>query len=758
MRFVFHAAYLIAAVGLAVSTPVLAKSEYEATIVRTTFGVPHITADTMGGLGLGAAYAQAEHNFCLMADNYVTVAGERAKFFGKDEQTNIGVRTGTNLESDVYYRTMMDVSALRKNFSVASADQRGLIDGWVAGYNRFLKDHADKLPPSCLGKPWVRPIGRDDALRSINAFSMIVSSVMLAPQIANAAPPGAEPVPAVAAAQMDADRVRLLPGSNGWAFGGDATTNGRGLVVNNPHFAWFDANRFYQMQLTIPGKINVAGVGMMNQPYILMGFNQDVAWTLTVDTAPHMAIFRLALDPTDATSYLVDGKRETMTRRTINIETRDGPPVQRTVYSSRYGPIVSIPKGGLGWSRHTAYAVMDINNNSLRGGDTWVGLAKARSVREVNDILGRELGAPFMNTMAADRSGEILYADVSAIPNLSAPRFGDCAQIPTRVPGMAQRPLIIDGSRSNCGLENAPGTPRPGLRPAKELPVMFRRDFVQNSNDSYRLTNPNATWSDYGPLLNQDQKATPDPRTRMGVKEIERVLVKGKFDLDLAAQTMLSNKSLGAEIALPSILKLCERPTAPADACAALSKWDGKADIDSRGAPLFSLFWELIEERSDIWAVKFDPTDPINTPRTLITDGKVGEELIVALRQAADVLKNRGEPLDAPLRLVQFAKHGDERIPISGTSAGGVLNLTIQLPSSEGRDVQYGPSFVNAVTFDDHGPVAKSLLAYSQSSDASSPHSADQTRAFSTKDLRRFPFSEAEIRADQIGPTRKIRN
>jgi acyl-homoserine-lactone acylase len=749
---------LMVAASLAFATPALADPKYEATIVRTTFGIPHIKAKTMGGLGFGAAYAEAEHNICLMAENYATVAGERSKFFGHNENTYIGIRSGTNLESDIYYRTMTDISALRKSFLVASTDQRSMIDGWVAGYNRFLKDNAGKLPEPCAGKPWVRSIGRDDALRSINAFSMIVSSVMLAPQIANAAPPTGQSAQAAVAVESDMESSLLSPGSNGWAFGGDATTNGRGLVVHNPHFAWFGANRFYQMQLTIPGKLNVAGVAMMNQPYILMGFNQDLAWTLTVDTAPHMALFRLALDPADATSYLVDGKREAMIRRTITVETRDGPLIRRTVYSSRYGPLVSIPQGGLEWTASTAYAVMDINNSSLRGGDNWIGLAMARSVREVNDVLGRELGAPFMNTLAADRRGDALYANVSAIPYLSAGRFDDCAEIPARVPGMAQRPLILDGSRSACGLENAPGTPHAGLRPATELPVLFRRDFVQNSNDSYRLTNPKVSWRDYGPLLNQDQNATPDPRTRMAIREIERVLIDRKFDLDLAAQTMLSNKSLGAEIALPSILKLCHLPTAPADACAALSMWDGKAELDSRGASLFNLFWALILDRPDVWAVKFDPADPVDTPRTLVTTGNVGDELLAALRQAADILKERGEPLDAPLRLVQFAKHGKERIPISGASAGGVLNLTIQLPSPEGMEVQYGPSFVNVVTFNDHGPVARSLLAYSQSSDASSPHSADQTLAFSAKHLRHFPFSDAEIKADQIGPALTIRN
>jgi len=69
------------------------------------------------------------------------------------------------------------------------------------------------------------------------------------------------------------------------------------------------------MQLTIPGKIDVAGAAIINEPYVGIGFNKDVAWTHTVDTAAHMTLFKLTLDPSDPTAYLFDGKREAMIRR-----------------------------------------------------------------------------------------------------------------------------------------------------------------------------------------------------------------------------------------------------------------------------------------------------------------------------------------------------------------------------------------------------------------------------------------------------------
>ena len=59
------------------------------------------------------------------------------------------------------------------------------------------------------------------------------------------------------AALVDADRVTI--GSNGWAFGSDVTSARTGLLLGNPHFPWVGTTRFWQMHLTIPGKLDVMG-------------------------------------------------------------------------------------------------------------------------------------------------------------------------------------------------------------------------------------------------------------------------------------------------------------------------------------------------------------------------------------------------------------------------------------------------------------------------------------------------------------------
>jgi len=750
-------------IGLLVAASLLASSaqaaaHYEATITRTTFGIPHIKAGDFGGLGFGVAYAEAQDNICLMADAYVSAAGKRSQFFGADSEGLIGLWPAKNIDSDLFYRSIPDITQLRAIFAQRSPEYRALIDGWVAGYNRFVKDRKDTLPTQCAGRLWVRAITRDDVLQSINAFSMLLSSVSVAPQIVNAALPtdkvARQEVPS--AEPMDIP-VSAAFGSNGWAFGRDAVVGGTGLVVGNPHFPWSGPNRFYEMHLTIPGKIDVAGAAIINQPYVAIGFTKNVAWTHTVDTAAHMTLFKLTLDPSDPTAYMVDGRREAMVRRQVTIENKDGAPIVRTLYATRYGPVISIPDTDYAWTRKTAYAVADADNGNLRGGDGWLDIARARTVRDIREALAHHLGAPFINTMAADRSGEALYADISVAPNVSAELFSACGTVTDRASGQLQRFYVLDGSRSTCNWESAPGMPARSLLPAAKMVTLYRRDYVQNSNDSYRWTNPAAALSEMGPMLGKDPGALPDLRTRSALQEINRVLKSEKFDINLAQQTMLSNKNFAAQLALPAVLELCARPTAPADACAALAKWNGEMQLDSKAAMLFNAFWGKVSARPDIWTVPFDPSDPVNTPRALAVDGLAGEAVLNDLKASAEVLKKLGVALDAPLGQIQFAQRGEERIPISGGPSGGVLNAMISRPVPGGFEPFHGSSYVQVVTFDEKGPVVNAVLSYSQSTDPASPYYADQTREFSSRKLRRYPFTTAEITADIVGKPLTLR-
>lgn len=722
---------------------------YEATIVRTQHGIPHINARDWRGAGYGIGYAYAQDNLCMIAEEFATVAGERSLHFGPKESATLGFQKVDNLSSDIFFRSAIDLPALRKGVRAQGPEAMAIVQGYIAGYNRYLRDIGPQgVPVECRGKPWVRPITADDTLRLNEKQMLLASSLALAPGIANAVPPGAAKPAALSRAVLP-DFNRLEIASNGWAFGGDLTADGKGLLVGNPHFPWHGPSRFWEMHVTIPGEFDAAGAGIAGTPFPTLGFNRDIAWTHTVTAARHFTLYQLALDPADPTAYLVDGKSEKMIAKTISVPLPDGKSVERTLYSTRFGAVVTMPQAMVNWTDKIAFAVRDANRGNQRAVGTWLKIARARNVGEVRDVVTQSLAIPWVNTIAADRHGDALHADVTAVPNVPAEKIKACAT--PLSPAVARAAVLLDGSKSACAWDEAAGTAVPGLMPASDQAIYQRRDYVANMNDSYWFSNPRAPHTPLSPILGDVGKPL-SARTRSGFAETESLIAGGKVTPARAKAMVFANKSLAAELTLKPILALCASKAEVAEACAALGKWDGRFELDSRGAWLFDRYWMKARLVPGIWAVRFDAKDPLNTPRDFTTAGEAGPKLIAALKAAAEEVTRAGVALDARWGDVHYAQRGNERIPVHGGDGQlGVLNVQISDPAPGGVTPRHGSSYVQVVGFDAGGPVADTVLSYSQSPDPASPWYADQTHLYAKKAWVRFPFTPAQIEAAKVG-------
>ena len=741
---------------------------YQAEIVRTTYGIPHITAKDFGGLGFGQAYAFAQDNLCLLADKVVTVNGERSRHFGPTATTVVAFADTPNLESDFFFRANIDIDTLRANFAKGPADYRELVQGYVAGFNRYLADTPpDKRAADCGQAAWVRNITVDDILR-LNEERMIQASGGAWLKQTNAAAPPAEGAAAKAAALIGPPDMaeQLGLGSNGWAFGRDATKARTGLLLGNPHFPWETTNRFYEAHLTIPGKFDAMGVTIAGGPGLSIGFNKDLAWTHTVSTDRHFTLFELKLDPADPAAYLVDGRRHVMTRRQVTVETPAGPQ-SRTFYATVYGPVVVMPQAGLGWTSATAYALRDANKNNSASAGAWLDIARARTVGEIKSTISASLGIPWVNTIAADRNGQVLYADITATPNVTAQKLETCAPGPAAAKlAQTARIYVLDGSRAACNWD------APGLFPGAEMPATVRTDYVANSNDSYWLANASAPMKPFAPIIGPTANVQ-NLRTRSGLVEIEARLagtdgLPGKgFDAEAVKTMLFWNRNHAAELFLDDVLAACQGGAAITaegksvdigQACAILAKWDRRMDNDSVGAILWVEFWKLAQKLPDIYATPFDPNDPVHTPRGLKSDAATAAAIRQALAGAVDLLAAQGARLDAPYGQLHFAIRGADKIPIhGGEGSDGVLNAQQSRwnPVAKGYVPYHGSSYIQVVTFDAKGPVADAVLSYSQSTDPASPYYADQTWLYSRKGWHRLPFHPADI-AKEAGPVLKL--
>jgi acyl-homoserine-lactone acylase len=767
-----------------------AQTRYEAEVRRTAFGIAHVKANDYAGIGYGVGYAFAQDNVCMIADEFVTVRGERSRYFGPTGTTPYQV---PNLAADFFYAFVNgDAAPLQAGLASMQPAVQAAFRGWVAGYNRYLRDTgAANLPAPCTNAAWVRPIDEIDMMRLVRRYALEASSGSgsLLGGIVAARPPAATGAAGDAEPKLGPKASLGIPGfdldfwqdwkermgSNALAVGSEGTDNGRGLLLGNPHFPWTGTLRFYQFHITIPGEIDVMGASLSGFPLVNIGFNNDVAWSHTVDTVSHFTIYRLRLDAANPLKYVVDGQVRDLQPRTVTVQVKqaDGSlaPQSNTFYVSHLGPVITSSALPIPWTREFAYVIKDANLDNWRLGDQWYAINRAKDTAGVKAALASEHGIPWVNTIAADRHGNALYADISTAPNVPREKQNRCTPDVTFAVVFASAGVpVLDGSRAECDWDVADGTRQPGLLPPSRMPVIERTDYVQNSNDSYWLTNPAVAAYHWDiPAVVGRVPLQQALRTRLGIAQaLARLsgtdgLGGNKFTLPILQQIALSNRSLAGDLFMPDVTSLCTTAAAAAvqAECAALALWDKSNNLTSRSAHLFKEFFTRASAITDVYSVPFNYLDPVNTPRGFnVGNAAIATSLVAALKAAGDAVRAAGLPIDAPLGQVQFTLRGTRAIPIHGgrVGSGEIYNaISTALVPGLGYVPTTGTSYIQTVQFTDAGVNAAAFLSYSQSTNPASPHFADQTERFSARQWITLPFTESAILADPAYRTTTIR-
>jgi acyl-homoserine-lactone acylase len=725
---------------------------YKAEILRLPYGVPRIIADDHAGIGYGAGFVAAQDNLCLVMDRALTVRAERAAFFGPGE----GDR---NVASDLYHQRILDDRVVETimagdsaDIDTPSAEARAFIEGFAAGVNRVVADGTLE-DPNCAGEPWVRPLSAHDIW--LGALTLPFGQPLEA--VAYAEPPTGGVAAQSQARVEDLLIARRGMGSNAYAIGSEATRGDvRAALLGNPHYPWDGPLRFYRIGMTIPGELNVVGAGLITTPFVGIGHTDQIAWTHTVSTARRFGYFELELDPEDPTRYRVGDSFVPMRAREVTIEVMitEGvtEPVTRTLYETEFGPVAATDR--LPWTEERAFAFA-APSSGLRIVDQYLAMYQAASVEDLHEALGRYQATAF-NTMAVDQSGGAFYGDMGLVPNVDTDLVMRCAASDiARGYWMQARIPILNAADPTCRWADGEDATAPGVFGPSQAPHLFRNDYVAQSNDSPWLTNPESPITGYSPIWGDE--ATPRSlRTRLALDQIAQRLTgtdgfgEAGFDLESLQQVMFSNRHHGGELLRNDVVEVC-RDAGEADLqplCEALARWDLRVNLDSTGAHAMALY---LLAGGDVFEGDFDPDDAAATPAGLDRDN---DAVVQALRTAAGQLAQLQIAPDAALGDVVGEMRGDQRIPIHGGPAGtGVFNMINPVDPVPGRgwtSIVHGSSWIYTVEFTDDGPVSEGVLSYSQSTDPTSAHFADQTELYSAKGWEPLYFDLQDARAAAV--------
>jgi acyl-homoserine-lactone acylase len=495
-----------------------------------------------------------------------------------------------------------------------------------------------------------------------------------------------------------------------------------------------------------------------------------MAWSHTVSTAYRFTPYQLTLVPGEPTEYLYGNKPVRMTTTTVKVNTGSGT-VKHTVYSSRFGPIfnslVGVP---LPWTAATAFAMADANATNWRVFNHFLATDQAQSTPQELQILKKYEGIPWVNTLVADKAGRALYADIGAIPNVTDAKAQKCDTALGAVTFKADRLPILDGSRNACNWGTNKDSVAHGIFGGNEEPSLQLNSYVENSNDSFWLSNPKHPLTGY-PLIIGDTDTARSLRTRSALTMIAQRL-RGTdglgppgFTLNTMKQLFYSDRQYGAELVRPQLVSMCRSfpggmaptssgpPIAVGDSCNVLAHWNDRENANSRGDVLFRDFWErALGLQEGPWSHPFSGSNPVNTPYGLnTTDPRVQQ----AYGDALSDLSSHHIPYNVTLGARQYIVRNAKKITLPGGPGDpdGEFNAIYQnVISDPGAVPTLGSSYVQAVTWraGDPCPLAASVLTYSESTNPRSPYYDDQTKVFSSKRFLPEPFCSATVRKAAI--------
>ena len=384
-------------------------------------------------------------------------------------------------------------------------------------------------------------------------------------------------------------------GSNSWVVDGTLTDTGLPLLANDPHLSvqlpaiWYE-NGLHCFPKNRDCQLDTVGFSFAGSPYVIIGYNSDIAWGLTNMGPDVQDLFIEKINPGNENQYQVDDEWIDMQRTTEIIEVAGSDPIVIEVRETHHGPIVSDRSFPInlsseeGESTFREEARIDLPDNfavslswsALIPGETFVGIREfnyASNWEEFREAT-KKFDVPAQNLLYADRDGNIGYQSPGKLPIRRDGLYGD---------------LPIEGWLSENDWQ--------GFVDFEELP------YTLNPSSGYIITanqsvHPDQPWPNY---YARGYRA----------EAIERVInqyMPGKISVDDMQAMQINNFDYSAAYVLPYVFN---NVYIDSQVLTELKEWaiseeKFEMNIESTGAAAWAVFYKTLAEQTFEELVVFD--------------------------------------------------------------------------------------------------------------------------------------------------------
>lgn len=401
------------------------------------FGVPHIYSTNESDLYYAMGYVHAQDRLWQMTLSQLAMEGRFAEFFGENL-----------VPLDQYQRTLGFWYTAKKIEQQLSDKEKIILEAYSKGVNTFIQTHSDRLPVEFAlteMPPISWTITHSIGLTRLMAWDLNMSwwSELMYQDLSQKLPPDdlnaimvawSDDLPTTLSNQESQSLLGLLDlewqrrnlmevggsavGSNAWVIDGSKTTTGYPILAGDPHLGLDMPGKWYEVHAHLNGR-NVSGVSLAGLPGIVLGQNDDLAWSFTNIMADDTDFYLEIVNPKDRGQYRRDTPEGLaylpFDVRRERIKIKDASDQFFDIRSTVHGPVIS-----------DIYPTDAIVNNqviSMR----WTGHEISHEIKSMYGINWsaniksfqnalKDYGTPGQNIMYADNSGNIAMFSAAKLP------------------------------------------------------------------------------------------------------------------------------------------------------------------------------------------------------------------------------------------------------------------------------------------------------------------------------------------------------
>ena len=651
-------------------------SIFSAKIVRDDWGVPHIYGIRDADVAFGLAYAHSEDDFETIQDVIYAARGKLSL-----------IRSSRDAVVNDYYVHSMNFWEMvdQRYEKEIPEDIKLLCEGYSAGINSFLIDNQlnkkkgfDEVIPEdiIVGFSHRMPFmfGLDGVLKKL--------SMKKPPEIIG----------------YSGDKQQGpfdMMGSNFMAVAPQRSSDGYTRLWINTHQPWDGPVAWYEAHLISEEGWDFFGALFPGSPVPLIGHNQYLGWSHTVNSPDLIDIYKLTINEQNQNQYWFEGYWKDMELRTANIKVKLLGLIpwkfRRAVKRSVHGPVLEF--------EHGSYAIRISSIKDLRFLEQWYRMGKARNISEFKSAM-RIHAIPMFNTGYADREGNIYYVYNAKIPKRD-PRY-NWKKI---LPGESKRTLWYD------------------YIPYDQLPQVYNpfEGFFQNCNSSPYLATGSKVDASYalpdwtGIETHQTNRALRSLETFGVDPSISRTeFFQYKFDVKYSRESIIAKvrKQYIEDISKKGIPRELEK------AIRLIEYWDLSADSLNLNAALSIL---SLPNAFRIEDLEYDV-----------------DSITIKIRENVKFLEKNFGRINVPMGRVFRLIRGNTNFPLSG--GPGTLRAMYYKKHGKQYKAVAGDCYIQAVEWGPKNELnAWSIHQYgSATKNKSSNHYDDQSKLFYKHEMKQI--------------------